>query len=167
MCPPIASGLVGAGLLPAGISAAQDVGEMYRAFRAADARHRQLLGRPSGEALYGQACCLSLAAETQLERRNGGPPCGAQLTANDVAELPSLPPNAHAASATSRGPSTLRALADLWLDLALEALSAVGVAGQNSGLAAQMMSDPSLQALREHRPVPFASLVVQGGGNTS
>lgn len=140
-----------------------DLGGAFWAFGQSDAIHRQLKGQPSGEALYSQACCLSLAVEQQLLAASAKHK--APLSPADLMSLPLSVP-AGAVVAPELPPKMpqgcpLRSLLESRLDLALELLSAASAAGYPSDGANQMQSDADLRVVRELRPGHFATLLHQ------
>lgn len=113
----------------------------YRCLCEANALHVRVHGRPSREALYNMACCLSMGAAAlyaygSLSRAHF----------NDVTV--GLPPFSAA--------HTAQELAEGRFDCAAVVLDAAVDAGYAD--VANLSSDPDIAALREHRPRRFAAV---------
>lgn len=115
-----------------------DLGRAYMRFCEANAIHTRLYGKPSGDAFFSMACCLSLGAATDALCPSG----------------PELPP------VQSGGPGEL---AEARLDLSVNMLQSAALSGFSA--ASRLVFECSLQAVREHRPEQFAAVLqrVPGG----
>lgn len=140
---------------------ASDLASAYWAFNLADERHRQLMGKPSIEALRSKACCLALAVDEDVRRCTGRQP-GKALAPADLNALPRapVPPVAPEMPPSLFSCSSLRDVVEARLDLALEAL---WLAQQAQSSAEWMVSDPNLRAVRELRPEQFVLLLREAG----
>lgn len=141
-----------------------ELGSAYWAFNLADERHRQLMGKPSIEALRSKACCLALAVDEDIRRCTGRQP-GQALAPADLNALPRgpVPPVAPEMPPSLISCSSLRDVVESRLDLALEALWLAASAHHSVASAEWMVSDPNLRAIRELRPEQFVLLLRDAG----
>merc|ERR1719311_71283 len=92
---------------------AEDLGKAYQYFQRANNAHQRATGKPSPEALYNSACCLSLAAEAGVK---GNPRSQARGGAGHIA--PEMPPYPE-----MQAPTSPKAVADKRFDLAFASLA--------------------------------------------
>eukprot|EP00448_Togula_jolla_P026113 CAMPEP_0170652068 /NCGR_PEP_ID=MMETSP0224-20130122/46709_1 /TAXON_ID=285029 /ORGANISM="Togula jolla, Strain CCCM 725" /LENGTH=209 /DNA_ID=CAMNT_0010983913 /DNA_START=9 /DNA_END=636 /DNA_ORIENTATION=+ len=135
-----------------------DLGKAFWAFTQANDLHGRLVGRPSAEALYNAACCLSRAVEEQVKRCRGSAdgkiPGDLPLAPGSIV-APEAPP---AVGAFTSARAFLDARADLAGDLLLRAIHC---GGPTCPSAAHMQADADLYMLRKLRPSLFQSALQQ------
>jgi len=119
---------------------AVDLGKAFQALVEANRVHLHMYGRPSCEAFYNMACCLSLGAAAVLVATS-------RASLRDPA--PGLPPQ--------RSGLGIWELVDARLDLAGSMLEAAVVSGYLD--VVHMASDPDLAAFRGQRPHRFRSAI--------
>lgn len=117
----------------------ETLGKAYICFEEVNALNVRLHGGLLPEAVYNQACCLSLGTSAILR--------------SPTSASPGLPP-----LATNM---PLSELVERRLDLVHEKLSAAIHAGYSNGI--HLQTDPDLQAFREHRATQFLAVLGQLG----